>query len=136
MNTSANAYIFLDTNTALHFRRPDQIDWSALVNASEVILVAAPIFLRELEREKVHNSSSKLRKRADRYVRWLNNFVDDPSKEVRPSVRWCFLPHEPQIDFVANSLSPEIADDRLIASVLTYTPSPGATYSSRPPTSA
>lgn len=117
-------HIFIDANTALHFKRPDQIDWCALTGAKEVVLVAAPLLVRELEIQKVHNPSYKLRERADTFIRWLVTFVRNPSVEVRLGVRWHFIPHEPQIDFSAHNLSDKIADDRLIASVLTYTAEP------------
>lgn len=41
-------YAFIDTNTAPHFKRPDQIDWRTLADAKVVVLVVAPILLREL----------------------------------------------------------------------------------------
>lgn len=112
------AYVFVDANTALHFKRPDQIDWLRLTKAKEVVLVAAPILLRELENQKVVNTSRKLRERANAYVKWLHKFAVDPKTEVRTSVRWLFLAHEPQIDFVAERLSTNIHDDHLIASAL------------------
>jgi hypothetical protein len=118
------AYVFIDANTALHFKRPDQIDWQRLTNAGEVSLVAAPILLRELESQKIVNASRKLRERATEYIKWLHPFVLNPAIEVRSGVRWVFLPHEPQIDFTAERLSLGIADDHLIGSVLDYTPAP------------
>ena len=121
MPRSTSAHIFIDANTALHFKRPDQIDWRTLVNANDVVLVAAPVLLRELEEQKVINGSSKLRDRAADYIKWLYQFVRQPETEVRAGVRWWFLPDEPQLDFAAERLSLTIADDHLIASVLHYT---------------
>lgn len=121
MPSRTTARVFIDANTALHFKRPDQIDWRTLVNADEVVLVAAPVLLRELEEQKVINRSSKLRKRAADYIKWLHQFVRRPDTDVRARVRWWFLPDEPQLDFAAERLSPTIADDHLIASVLDYT---------------
>ena len=115
------AYVFIDANTALHFRRPDQIDWCALVDANEVVLVGAPILLRELENQKIVNGSGKLRDRAADYVKWLHPFVHNSETEVRAGVRWLFLPDEPEIDFSTERLSLTVADDYLIASVLHYT---------------
>lgn len=114
------AHIFIDANAALHFLRPDQIDWLRLTGANHVLLVAAPIFLRELENQKVHNPSKKLRVRAADYVKWLARFIDEPGAEVRPDVRWHFVDEEPLLDFAAHRLSFSIADDHLIASTLTY----------------
>lgn len=122
MTEAKTAHIFLDTNTALHFQRPDQIDWCELAGCNQAILVGAPILHRELEKEKVHNPSGKLRKRAGAYTKWLAEFVFDPAREVRSGTTWHFIPNEPQIDFREHSLSAEIADDHFIASVLSYRP--------------
>lgn len=116
------AHIFVDANAALHFLRPDQLDWLRLTGADEVLFIAAPVFLREIENQKVHNPSKKLRARAAEYVKWLARFIDEPDVEVRPGVRWHFVAEEPLLDFAAHRLSPSIADDHLIASVLTYAP--------------
>ena len=90
------AHVFIDANTALHFRRPNEIDWCALVNARKVVLVAAPILLRELEDQKITNSSRRLRDRAADYIKWLSPFVRDPEASVRKGVSWLFLPGEPK----------------------------------------
>jgi hypothetical protein len=116
------AHIFLDTNTALHFQRPDQIDWCGLTGCDEAVLVGAPILHRELEKQKIHNPSGKLRKRAAAYIKWLVEFVRDPAREVRSGTTWHFIPVEPQIDFREHSLSPDNADDNLLASVISYAP--------------
>jgi hypothetical protein len=116
-----DVHVFLDTNIALHFRRADQIDWLALTSAPGVVLVVAPVLLRELEREKVHNPSRKLRERADNTVKWLATFLRDASPPpVHPGFTLKFLDHEPQVDFGAQRLSLNMADDQLIASVLDY----------------
>ena len=121
MPRGTTAHVFIDANTALHFKRPDQIDWRTLADANEVALVAAPILLRELEEQKVINGSLKLKNRAADYIKWLHPFVHHSETEVRAGVRWWFLPDEPQLDFAAERLSQTIADDHLIASVLHYT---------------
>ena len=121
MPRSTTAHVFIDANTALHFKRPDQIDWRTLANANEVVLVAAPVLLRELDHQKVVNSSPRLKDRAAEYIKWLYKFVRHPETEVRAGVRWWFLPDEPLLDFADERLSQTIADDHLIASVLHYT---------------
>ena len=120
MSRIPTVHVFIDANTALHFKRPDHVDWCTLTNANDVVLVGAPVLLRELEQQKVINGSSKLRGRAADYIKWLHPFVRHPEAEVRAGVRWLFLPDEPQLDFGAERLSQTIADDHLIASVLHY----------------
>lgn len=119
MADASVAHVFLDVNVALHFKRADQIDWCALAGAAQVVLVVAPVFLDELEYQKVHNPSRKLRERADGSVNWLAQFLRSP-RSVRPGVTSSFLDHEPHVDFAAHRLSPATADDQLIASVLDH----------------
>ena len=126
MSNFATVYVFIDANTALHFKRPDQIDWLKLTGVGEVILVATPILLRELEEQKIINNSRKLRERAAKYINWLDKFVDAPGTEVRSKVTWMFLSVEPQINFRAERLSETISDDQLIASALCYSRQSGA----------
>lgn len=123
MTEAKAAHVFIDTNLALHYQRPDQVDWCALTGCDQVVLVATPTLLRELEKQKVHNPTGKLRKRAGAYIKWLAGFVRNPALEVRPATTWHFIPNEPQIDFRQHSLSMDVADDHIIASVLSYTPS-------------
>jgi hypothetical protein len=105
----------------LHYRRADEVDWRSLTKAQQVVLVVAPVLVRELEREKIQNLSRKLRERADRTIKWLALFVRDAAPPpVRPSVTLKFLAHDPQLDFSAHRLSPLISDDWLIASALEY----------------
>ena len=88
--------------------------------ASEVVLIAAPVLLREPEEQKVSHNSKKIRGRADKYIKWLHQFLLKPTIEVRPKVTWFFLPSEPQINFTDERLNESIRDDQLIASVLDY----------------
>ncbi len=126
MSKPATVHVFLDANTALHFKRPDQVDWLKLTGACEVVLVAAPILLSELEEQKIINNSKKLRDRAGKYIKWLNRFVDAPGTEVRSKITWMFLTNEPQIDFGAERLSETVSDDQLIANVLCYSRQSGS----------
>lgn len=127
MSTVVTTHVFIDTNVALHYQRPDQIDWLKRLGSDGIVLVAAPILVAELEKQKIHIPSRKLRERADAFIRWLAPFVRDPSREVRPGVRWHFIAHEPLIDFKSANLSRDVADDQLIASVLDYKPNDGGT---------
>jgi len=115
------AFIFIDTNTLLHFQRPDQIDWPALVAAPSVTLIITPVVLRELDRQKVHNPKKRLRDRANDRIKWLSGFIQvhgDPSIRSHTSLR--FIRHEPQLDLQAHRLSPQINDDILIAHAIEH----------------
>ena len=120
MSNHSPTYLFMDANIALHFSRPDQVDWFATTHSRNAILVATPIFLRELDQKKFEGKSAKLRERARKYIKWLLAFSRDPAKEVRPGVRWKFLRQEPNIDWASLGLDQNISDDQLIASVIQF----------------
>ncbi|RLM51876.1 hypothetical protein DVK02_16795, partial [Halobellus sp. Atlit-31R] len=110
------AAIFLDTNIALHYKRPDQIDWKSEVDEKYHQVIVCSVFLAELEKHKVEHSLKKIRKRAGEYSAWLAAKYDDPIIQERAKIR--FIPDEPMIDFGAHRLDPTNFDDRLIASVI------------------
>jgi hypothetical protein len=121
MNTISPTYIFLDANSVLHFKRPDQIDWCKLTKAPAVVLLAAPILLRELELQKVHNKAPILRDRADRIVQWFGELLDSASTlAIRQSVTLEFIDQEPTVDFVQHRRQSSLSDDQLIGSILTF----------------
>jgi hypothetical protein len=116
-----DAYIFLDTNTLLHFKRPDQIDWPALLKSSAIYLVVTPTLIRELEYQKVHNRSKKLRERAKNLVGWIAKFIEsNEDTQIRAGVRLHFLRQSPLIDFALHHLSHALPDDELIASAIEF----------------
>jgi PIN domain len=114
----ANAFVFLDTNAALHFRRADEIDWLKLTHAEAVTVVITSVFLRELETQKVQNPKKRLRDRARETVIWLHTCRGQ--KTLRTGVDLLFLPKEPLIDFEALELDRGLYDDRLIASAIAF----------------
>lgn len=119
-DSDSTAHVIIDTSTALHFRRIDEIDWRQLTGADKVTIAIPPVLLRELEKQKVSNKSRKLRARADKIVKWLGSFDFNVDNTIRDGVCLRFIKHEPKIDFASNSLSRDIADDHLIASALDY----------------
>ncbi|MEJ7926712.1 PIN domain-containing protein [Sphingobium sp. AN641] len=113
------AHLILDTNILMHFQRIDQIDWPDIADATECILLIAPVVIRELEKHKVQHSSPKLRERAGQMIAYLVDLSEqaDPVS-LRKGTTLTFIDHEPLLDFAAQRLSREIADDQLIASAL------------------
>ena len=112
---------FLDTNTFLHFPRPDHLDWPELLQASDVRLIIAPVVVRELNRHKDFPTSIKTRERAATALRMLDKWSDDPSPVlIRQSVELYFRVQDPLIDFAAFNLSRDISDDHLIATILEH----------------
>ncbi len=112
---------FLDTNTFLHFPRPDQLDWPELLQATDVRLIIAPVVIRELNRHKDFPTSNKTRERAATVLRMLDKWSDEPSPVlIRKSVELQFRVQDPLIDFAAFNLSRDILDDHLIATILEH----------------
>lgn len=118
--TETVPHIILDTNTLLHFKRPDLLDWKVLLNAPEVNLVVTPALIDELEAQKTYqNRSRKLKERAHAAIMWISKFIDQTEpQEISPGVKLVFLRDSPTIHFADYRLSPTVPDDQLIASAL------------------
>jgi len=114
-------HVFLDTSVLMEFRRPDEIPWRDLVGGDDVVLVVAPKVQNEIDNHKRSDSRRK-RKRAEGLVRWFREIKGRPSIAVGVSLQ--FLTVEPRA-FDAHDLDPNVADDRLLASVLAYPASGG-----------
>jgi hypothetical protein len=111
----------LDTNTPLHFKRADQIDWLALLNCNKAVIHITPVLVRELETQKVHNKSPKLRERANATIRWLAQLSRGFEQvEIRPAVELLFIRRSPTIDYGALHLRRDISDDEFIAHAIEY----------------
>ena len=117
--TFRSAGIFIDTNIAMHYKRPDEIDWCDLAKSNNVLLIATPVLLKELDKLK-YERSRKLRNRARGYLIWLDNFIEDTNLEIRQKVKLEFLNNNLDIDFDRENLSSSNNDDNLIAHVLQY----------------
>ncbi len=112
---------FLDTNTFLHFPRPDQLDWLALLHSTGVRLIVAPVVIRELNRHKDSPTSLKTRERAAAVLKVLDEWSERAWPVfIRNGVELQFRVQDPLIDFATFNLSRDIADDHLIASMLEY----------------
>lgn len=111
--------IIIDANIILHYRRIDEIDWPGLVRSSPCNIVIVPALMTELERKKATASSPVIRKRAGKAIEFLVRKMDETDPiALRPSCTLVFHDNEPTIDFAANRLSPDVDDDRYIASSL------------------
>lgn len=121
VTTGETKYLFIDTNIALHYVRIDQIVWRDVTNHSSNMIMVAPVVLRELEEKKFNAKSKKIRKRAEDYVKWLWSISEKSELiEIRPDTTLHLLPEEPTIDFYGYNLKETIADDHLLASILSY----------------
>ncbi|MCL4553489.1 MAG: PIN domain-containing protein [Candidatus Marsarchaeota archaeon] len=113
--------IIIDTNTLLHYKRLDQVDWLKELDASEVDILIPPVVVRELEQQKVRNESKRVRQRAGDYVKWLNSRIAHSLKvDLRAGVSLVILDSEPVLDLALHRLNMEIADDLLIAHAIEW----------------
>src|SRR5664280_168504 len=114
-------HLVLDANSLMHFQRPDQIDWPAMLKCRSVSLIITPVLLREIEDQKVTNRSRKLRDRAQAVVALIANFIENEGHpEIRKGVTLSFVRHSPLIDFAKHKLLHSIFDDELIATAIEY----------------
>lgn len=112
-------YVFPDTNLLLHFQRIDQLNWRELTGADEIVLVLAPIVIRELERAKDQPQHRGARQRARDANTWLRELRRSGSTTLPNGAHLEIATKEPSTYFT-DDLDPDIADDRLIASVRSY----------------
>jgi hypothetical protein len=114
---SNQTFVVLDTNLLLHFRQPDQMDWTAV--GDEVVLLVLPIVLRELEKTKALGANLRVKQRAGKMVSWLARLLDEGQEaRLRPGVALRFVGNEPQVDFAIHNLVREVQDDQVVASLI------------------
>ena len=114
-------YIFLDTNYFEHFPTASDVNWLKLANCESAALLVAPITIAELNKHKDTSSRSKQRERATAALRFLSDHSkQSPPAYVRNDVEIGFVTKEPSIDFAAYQLSPDVPDDRLLATAMEF----------------
>ena len=124
-------HIFVDTNTLLHFKRPDLLDWKTFVPSTDVVLVVCPALIDELEAIKSDpKRPGKLRERAHNAVMWISKMMElTEPVQIAQGVRLTFITKSPTIDFATHRLSYTVPDDQLIASAIQYRDQTGASVS-------
>jgi len=122
---SAKTYLFLDTNTHLHFLGLEQIDWRKYFHGQEIVLVLAPITITELDKHKYISSHKKIRDRARKIVKLIYGLIEghDMSREIaipnRSNTYLFVLANSPDMSRFRD-LDKSIADDNLIGSILEF----------------
>jgi len=116
-------YAYLDTNTFLHFRQFDEIDWCNILKSKRVILIICSAVLRELDKKKYSATTAKIRNRARKIVSKLGKILEKGEQvSIRDKVELRFVSKEPHLGWNIEGLSPEISDDRIIATILCENP--------------
>ena len=110
--------LYLDTNVFLHYRY-GEIDWCAFAGAEEVSLVVVAEVFREVEKHK-DQSRNRLQARARVVSSWIAKVWASQDRIVRPGVRLdVTLKDLTNQQVEAFGLSPDVADDRILAAILT-----------------
>jgi rRNA-processing protein FCF1 len=104
--------IVLDTNTLLHYRNPDQINWQVLTGAPEVLLVVPLVVLDELDDKRNAKDTSLARRArniASTIEHWTASAGADSPTELADGVSILVLSEESGHRRLSNN------DDEIIA---------------------
>ncbi len=112
-------HVFLDTMVFIHYKPIEDTDWCGLLGVPEILLVPR-ITIRELDKNKNTNPSTKLRERAASALKRLEDQLSKPGTEIRQGVRVARYARLPSMDLPSIGLDPFWADDILIATLLQY----------------
>ncbi len=111
--------VFLDCMIYLHYRSIEELDLPSLLSAESVAIVIPRITLRELDKQKNTHQSSKVRDRARRILKKIEQWTTD-GVSVRQGVSVEFFPVVPTTDYERLGLNSQWSDDVLIATILEY----------------
>ena len=125
---TTQVFAFVDTNVLLHYQFFRDVNWAKELRADEATLVFAPVVVDELDQRKWAGARRE-RARAKRVLRALKDLgLSVTPVEMRPGVRIVAIDEEPpDALFVRHRLRPQVNDDRLLASVLDFMETRGAT---------
>src|SRR5438270_12693197 len=113
-------YAFIDTNIFLHYQPFDQIKWTEILGSDNVVLVATPVVIRELDKHKDQHRISAIRDRARAALKKIEQIVLEDATAGLPEGVGLKYAEEPTIDFQQYGLRVETNDDHLIASCLAH----------------
>lgn len=115
-------FLFPDTNGLLHYPPITDVDWPTVCDAKQVTLVFCMQVIDELDDKK---SDPRLADRASRVIKDITRVMSNQN-EVRSNVRLEVFKHELRSEDLANPLSPDSGDDRIVHLVKKYIEKTGA----------
>lgn len=118
----SRAILFSDTHLFLHYEDPQQVRWSDLIPAAEIVLMVGRTTLKELDKHKF-GLRGRAQDRARRFVAALSQIaVSARPFEVRKADPRVLLAitARPQMWVAPPDLNPQWQDDQLIADLLAY----------------
>lgn len=112
-------YVFPDTNIFLHYQPFDQMRWTEILQLPQIVLVIAPVVVRELDEHKDQHRLSTIRDRARTALKKIEQSILDEMDTQLPDGVELEYAQEPTVDFELRGLRRDINDDHLIANCLT-----------------
>ena len=111
--------VFLDCMIYLHYRPIEELDLPSILAADSITIVIPRVILRELDKQKNAHQSSRVRDRARRVLKKIEQWTAGEAS-VRQGVSAEFFPVVPTTDYEKLALNPQWSDDVLIATILEY----------------
>jgi len=114
-----DSYCFIDSNSFLHYRMFTDINWNKVTNSSSVLLIVCPAVLKELDQKKFSDYDINIRNRSQQVLSKMSKMAtSNLIYKIEKNLDLLFISSEPSIDWEKEGLSSQIADDRIIASIL------------------
>lgn len=112
-------FLFVDTNIFVHYRPLDELRLTELLGTGDLKVVVPRVTIRELDQLKTSKQSRRVQ---DRVRRVLVSLLDaiETSKPLKGGLDVVYYRDNPFETAVKNRLSPQWADDLLVASMLNF----------------
>jgi len=110
--------VFLDTMIYLHYKSIKEIDFKKIFGP-EVTIILPRVTLREIDKAKNSNASDKIKKRAGKVLKLLEELISS-GQFIHDDIVLEYYKKIPQIDYAKFDLNPDWSDDVLIASIIQY----------------
>jgi len=111
--------VFIDTMIYLHYQSINDINFHEFLGDNPIKIIIPRITIRELDKEKNTNSSDKIRERAKKVLKNVEE-ITNLNTEIRDKVSLELYPEKPKINFDKKNLDPNWNDDYLIATIIQF----------------
>ena len=112
-------FVFIDTMIFLHYKAVEEINFPELFNVDKISILVPRITLRELDEQKNIHTQSKIRERAKKVLKKIEEWIKTENP-IRPNVNIKYYSSIPNIDFEKHGLNQNWNDDFLLATILQY----------------
>jgi hypothetical protein len=104
----------------LHFKPLEDIRWSELLGVDQVEIIVTRSVVRDLDKHKNTHVSKKVRERARRVLKQLEDIPSGGRLQLRDGVTLSLNLQLPTIDLREHHLEPAWTDDVLLATILSF----------------